>query len=291
MYTPSLMFGDAQDMVLNSSAYDSEFQELWTTKPRRYHPSALRTHKDEVLVRIRASQEKTTLKVEGAAIAVTKAKLDFLEEGLKADWEAMDRVCSAVALLADEDHLHQQGWLQTNEDKAEAAVNWYMEHRMKIVSVQKVSQWKAEGHNLLNHVESKHVLKRSQLYIICSFDLNCPYGRTKAKVKAVAAAVESICKDNKNRTITLLQLTDLPVKGAPKGCQSDDDTVIEEFNAVSLDDDTRFSMWTERKVVRPSDRTGARMNALTRTRAHACTCVTSCRHPKSARHMTKPHTA
>lgn len=38
----------------------------------------------------------------------------------------------------------------------------------------------------------------------------------------------------------------MPVKGAVKGVQDDEDTVLSEFGALGLDCDTRFSAWSDR---------------------------------------------
>lgn len=51
-------------------------------------------------------------------MAVTAAKLGFLEEGLKADHAAAVQMRGALALLHDEEHLWNQKFLKQQEDEA-----------------------------------------------------------------------------------------------------------------------------------------------------------------------------
>ena len=104
-----------QEGILTSSTYDKEFTEVFVMKPRRYAVSMLRSQREEVLQTLRANSQKSTAAVESAAAAVSAAKLDFLEAGLKSDWETATQMKGALAILKDENHLWQVSWLKEQE--------------------------------------------------------------------------------------------------------------------------------------------------------------------------------
>ena len=79
------------------------------------------------------------------------------------------------------------------------------------------------------------------------FDLNAPFARSKQRIKLVANAVSNMNSDNKQTSIALVHLSDVPVKGAVKGVQDDDDVLCNEMNSQAQDVDTRFAVWSERE--------------------------------------------
>ena len=100
-----------QEGLLNSNTYDQELVEVFTIKPRRYTVSMLRSQREEVVANLRANAEKSTTMVETAAAAVSSARMDFLEAGLRKDWQMATHMKGAASILRDEQHLWQQKWL------------------------------------------------------------------------------------------------------------------------------------------------------------------------------------
>jgi len=79
------------------------------------------------------------------------------------------------------------------------------------------------------------------------FDLNAPFARSKQRIKLVANAVSNMNSENKQNSVALVHLSDVPVRGAVKGVQDDDDVLCNEMNSQAQDVDTRFAVWSERE--------------------------------------------
>ena len=84
------------------------------------------------------------------------------------------------------------------------------------------------------------------IFVVILYDLNTSYARTKARVKSIANAVSTLHQDHKTRSCALVSLTDVPVKGALRGVQDDDDVLMQEFGGLAEDCDTRFAVWSDR---------------------------------------------
>ena len=80
-----------------------------------------------------------------------------------------------------------------------------------------------------------------------AFDLNAPFARSKQRIKLVANAVGSMNCDHKQKSVALVHLSDVAVKGALKGVQDDDDVLSGEMNSQGQDVDTRIAIWSERE--------------------------------------------
>lgn len=172
--------------MLTSNTYDGEFREVLTLKPRRYAVSYLRSQRDDVIAKLRADEEKATASVESAAAAVLSARLDYLERGLHHDWAQADKVAGAYALLEDEQHLWSQKWVRQQEEHAAEAVTWLTEKQLRMRHLSNWAQWQSEGFEMVKFICDKNACSRNSIYLICLYDLNAPYARTKSRVKTVA---------------------------------------------------------------------------------------------------------
>ena len=133
-----------QESILNSNTYDDEFQEVFLLKPRRYAVSMLRSQKEAVLRSLREAEERSVASVEAAAVAVSAAKLDFLEASLKADWDQAKLLTGSLHIIADEQHLQKQKWLREQEESAAEAVQYYMKQQLCMNHISNWSVWKEQ---------------------------------------------------------------------------------------------------------------------------------------------------
>ena len=59
--------------MLTSNSYDSEFNEIFTLKPRRYSVSMMRSQREEVLKVLREKEPRWIKAVVGRLILITKS--------------------------------------------------------------------------------------------------------------------------------------------------------------------------------------------------------------------------
>lgn len=181
---------------------------MLTLRPRRYAVSMLRSQRDEILAKLRKSEEAATASVEKSAVAVMSAKLDYLRSGLEADWATAKQMTGALFLIEDEEHLHTQMWMRKQEAEAVEAVSWYCDKKMRMHHIQAWGLWKSAAFDFLKYLSEKHAVRRSDIYTIVLYDLNCPYARTKIRVKNVAQATSVMHSDHKSKSVAVIHLTD-----------------------------------------------------------------------------------
>lgn len=106
------------------------------------------------------------------------------------------------------------------------AVEWMMDQRFKFVYLTSWAQWKNEVFGHLKFVADQNGVKKAELYIVQLLDLNTAYARTKVRVKNATSAISTLNIDNSQRSVCLIMLTDIPVKGALKAHACDNITWI-----------------------------------------------------------------
>jgi hypothetical protein len=241
-----------QENLLSSSVHDDEFGEVIAKLPARYCVSMLRSQKELAMEVIRHREECSTADVDQAAIQVAVAKFNFFKKGLLADWDTAQNIRGSLSLLADEQHVWEQEWLSAQEKVADEVVKSHMDRSLGMLVGATLNTMKQDMLAYISNVEKLHNLGRDKVYVIVLYDLNSPHGRAKTRVKQVASLASTAMGQSPKRSMSVLFLSDIASKAA-KGVQDDDNTLVDECTGESINVDTRFAMWTERRA---GDETG-----------------------------------